>query len=186
MGRDELEILPKSRAEAIAAGSEWYYSQCKHGHESRRRTRTRQCEECGRVIGRRSYAKHKDRYLTAESRDRARKWRLDNPERYADNIAKWHEKNPDVASVAKRRWKEKNPHQSRADCAKRYAAKRHRTPLWSDLVAIKEIYEQCPQGMHVDHIVPILGEFVSGLHVPENLQYLTPQENFAKSNSWES
>ncbi len=56
-------------------------------------------------------------------------------------------------------------------------SKINRTPEWSDLKEIERIYNNCPNGYHVDHIIPLQGKNVSGLHVPQNLQYLTRSEN---------
>jgi hypothetical protein len=46
---------------------------------------------------------------------------------------------------------------------------------------LNRIYAACPAGHVVDHIVPMNGKLVSGLHVPWNLQYLTVQQNKRKS-----
>lgn len=59
-----------------------------------------------------------------------------------------------------------------------------RKPGWANEEELLEIYSNCPRGMHVDHIIPLHGEYVSGLHVPENLQYLTPVENIGKNNKF--
>ena len=68
--------------------------------------------------------------------------------------------------------------------AKRRASKLQRTPAWADLKAIKQFYLNCPEGYHVDHIVPLQGVNVSGFHVLNNLQYLTKSENSSKGNRY--
>lgn len=60
-----------------------------------------------------------------------------------------------------------------------------RHPSWADLVKIALIYKNCPEGHHVDHIIPLKGELVSGLHIESNLQYLTAKDNLAKGNSFD-
>jgi hypothetical protein len=57
------------------------------------------------------------------------------------------------------------------------------TPSWVDLTAIAKIYSDAHQrGLEVDHIVPVRGRDVSGLHVPWNLRAVTREENRAKRN----
>lgn len=64
-------------------------------------------------------------------------------------------------------------------------SKIQRTVNWSELSKIKEFYNNCPAGYHVDHIIPLNGEKVSGLHVLDNLQYLPAKDNCSKNNNFE-
>lgn len=78
------------------------------------------------------------------------------------------------------------PHVYNAIRAKRRAAKLNATPKWADLEAIKYIYTVAHKaGLEVDHIVPLQGKLVCGLHVENNLQLLTRNENTRKGNRYE-
>lgn len=68
---------------------------------------------------------------------------------------------------------------------RRKALKLSRVPKWANLDKIKEIYKTCPEGYHVDHIIPLKGELVSGLHVEYNLQHLPAKDNLVKGNKFE-
>ena len=63
--------------------------------------------------------------------------------------------------------------------------KLQRIPKWADMEAIAYFYDNCPEGYEVDHIIPLQGKKISGLHVAENLQWLTILENRIKGNSWD-
>jgi len=60
-----------------------------------------------------------------------------------------------------------------------------RTPVWADKEAINFFYECCPAGYHVDHIIPLRGKNISGLHIETNLQWLPAKQNLKKSNKYE-
>ena len=80
--------------------------------------------------------------------------------------------------------------QSRTKGYKRYQsrlreiAEIRQRPKWADMDKIREIYVNRPEDCHVDHIVPLRGKNVSGLHVEHNLQYLPIMENMRKHNNY--
>ena len=74
---------------------------------------------------------------------------------------------------------------------KRKIAKLNRTPFWlndGQLLEMQSIYKYCASlravglDYEVDHIIPLQGKTVSGLHAPWNLQVITASENAAKGN----
>lgn len=74
----------------------------------------------------------------------------------------------------------------------RLAAKLQRTPKWADKDKIAEFYEEAKRvtretGIRhdVDHVVPLRGKHVSGLHVHTNLQVIPHIENVRKRNRYE-
>lgn len=72
-----------------------------------------------------------------------------------------------------------------AKLAKYRATQKQALPEWVSLKDLKIIYNNCPDSYEVDHIIPLQGKNVSGLHVPWNLQYLTREQNAFKSNSFD-
>ena len=61
---------------------------------------------------------------------------------------------------------------------------KQRTLPNEDLSVIKEFYSKCPIGYEVDHIIPLNGKNISGLHTITNLQYLKVSDNRRKSNKF--
>ena len=100
--------------------------------------------------------------------------------------------NPEV----KRRYKQTlhGKVNTRVNDAKRRAAKMHRTPTWltdDDLWMIEQAYDLAALRtkmlgvqFHVDHILPLQGQYVSGLHVPTNLQVIPWLDNVSKANKY--
>lgn len=142
----------------------------------------------------------------------AREWYANNAARAYERNKEWHKRNPQATkryneqatntpakraykSLKSAMWAKKNPDKANALKAKRRASKMQRTPAWlteAHFKAIRDIYMQASQlskttGVlhHVDHIVPLQGKIVSGLHVPWNLRVVTATVNLTKNNKLE-
>jgi len=84
-----------------------------------------------------------------------------------------------------KKWDSANKAAKAAISARRRATEKQALPAWADAARIAEIYESArAAGMEVDHIIPLAGKTVCGLHVHQNLQLLSPQANRSKSNKY--
>jgi hypothetical protein len=137
------------------------------------------CKECHSKQRREEYQINPEKYRMVK-----KVWRQNNPEKAKSNDKKWYVKYYKQKAILNKNWWKSNPKKSLAKSAKRRADKLNRTPKWADLEAIKQFYLNCPKGKVVDHIVPLRGKIISGLHVLSNLQYLTHSENSKKHNKY--
>lgn len=70
------------------------------------------------------------------------------------------------------------------------AKRSKRAPDWADKAAIRKIYKEAAErringeDVHVDHVIPLLGKLVSGLHVAENLAIIPAKDNIRKGNKF--
>lgn len=99
-----------------------------------------------------------------------------------------------IIKAKKKEYNANNKHIRNAAVARRKASKIQRTPAWlteDELWLIKEIYELAQArtelfgfSWHVDHIIPLQGKLVSGLHIPENMQVIPGIDNIKKYNTY--
>jgi hypothetical protein len=118
------------------------------------------------------YEQHKDHYSEM------------NKEKYRSNKSLYNTRTKAYAKA--------NPDKRCALVSKYNATKLKATPKWLTKEHLKEIevfYIKAKEleeidniKRHVDHIVPLQGEIVSGLHVPWNLRVITAEENLKKGN----
>jgi hypothetical protein len=140
--------------------------------------------ECARIkvkLNRDNEAEFVKKQRLEKGRIRAQNWRINNP-------------NHENTKIVKKRWKKENAGNIRAATIKRRLSKIHRTPNWlteDDHWLIKEIYDLASLRSkltkikwHVDHILPLQGKYISGLHVPSNLQVIPSTLNICKANKF--
>lgn len=164
-----------------------------HKNNKRLTGTTSSCKECAKI----HYGEHKE-----EITERVRVYRQknlekiketndtyyeNNTEMYVAKATMWAVENPERRKEIEKAYNKRNRGQKNARTALYRASKANATPPWlsdQQLAEIGRIYKNCPPGFHVDHIVPIRGENVSGLHVPWNLEYLQAYQNESKGNTF--
>lgn len=169
-----------TRKEAIQHNQTQYFTgkPCIKGHVAPRRTKTGECLEC------------RAKALIS--------WRAKNPNRVKAHNATQYSKHSEslIARSRDNYYKFKEMYRPRvlANVRKRQAAQLQRTPKWltdNDIWIMQEAYELANLrkktfgfDWHVDHIIPLRGKLVSGLHTPYNLQVIPAKENLSKFNSY--
>lgn len=162
------------------------------------------CKQCRKEEAALRYERDKDKISKAakrwaknnpEARKRAsKKWRENNKDKCREYTQAYRQRNPEkvAESIKKRckkksleaslRWQKNHPEKAAHLSALRRAKIKKAVPAWANVFAIAKMYKNRPEGYHVDHIVPLSGELVCGLHCEDNLQYLPALENIAKNN----
>jgi 5-methylcytosine-specific restriction endonuclease McrA len=186
--------LPKTRAEAKATGSKYYFTgePCKHGHIALRKTKGA-CVECLKVEweqGNTTRAEYFRQYNKSDAGLEAKQ------AYYARNreavIARAQARPLEEKRGYQKTWKDANQVWVRADTKARRRKHRDATPPWltrKQKSEIRQLYQiaitmtkTTGERYVVDHIVPLRSDEVCGLHVPWNLRVITQEENLAKSN----
>jgi hypothetical protein len=168
---------------------------CKKGHVAERLVSNRGCVECQKIHLQAYRVFNRDELL-AKKRSYAKKRTKEQPE-LVRAIAKrvresMSEDQRQKQNTQSKEWRKKNKGRVLAWTRMRQLAKKQRTPAWlSDFDKLKiECYysiaamltRENNESWHVDHVLPLQGKSVSGLHVPNNLQLLRGEENSRKGN----
>lgn len=164
-----------TRKDAVAKGLPRYFTgiACSKGHVAERYTKNETCCECANATA--NATKAKDR------------------KKYVQSSVEWARRNPDKAYLYQKISLARRPGHRNLLTANYRTAKDSRMPKWlnqGQMAEMRGIYEFCAAfrkiglDYHVDHIVPLRGDTVSGLHVPWNLQVIPGEENVRKGNSF--
>ena len=201
MGARSLKFMDKlSRKDAINLGKARYFTgkPCLHNHLAERLVSNRSCVECSAIKKHLWCVSNKDKVnsqrLSWRNRnlDKARKQNLDNQKLHREvaNIRnrKYAAANRERIRAKNKIWEAINPDKVVAKAAKRRAAKFNQSPQWADINMIGKVYAMAAfmrstgLDVHVDHIIPLQGRNVCGLHVHDNLQVIRAYDNRSKSN----
>jgi hypothetical protein len=128
--------------------------------------------------------KHYDRVLA-----RAKEWYQANKDRKRVYDARRRAEKRELYRAASKRFRDNRPGRKNADTQSRRAQLALRQPRWQSNSELIAFYEwaarvtKCLGIRHcVDHVIPLRGRTVSGLHVPGNLQVIPETLNLLKSN----
>lgn len=126
------------------------------------------------------------------AKERAKAWHLANPEKVAQKNKIYKTKNKQKITEYNKQWWFENKDKRATYEAKRRATILQRTPYWDPdahlIVAKYQLAAMLSQASgvphHVDHIIPLQGRKVSGLHVFSNLRVIPGSDNVKKSNKY--
>lgn len=207
-----MEIISRKQAKLQEIKKYFTGIPCNRGHLSERYTVTGNCILCKRQVNDQKYFSNNKELVLQKERDRYwnnkekydhqhRKYYSQNKEFIGQQVKKWRINNPhksiEYALGNRKRakqWRVNNPWKVTMYSAKRKAQKLKATPVWADLKAIEQVYINCilinkdhkncniQETYVVDHIIPLQGKTVCGLHVGNNLRIISWLENNKKRN----
>jgi len=186
--------LPKTRAEAKATGAKYYFTgeSCKYGHIAPRKTKGA-CVECLKVEweqGNTTRVEYFRQYNKSNAGEEAKQRYYEKNRVYV--IARAQARPAAEKQAYKSKYKQSNPDLYKTLTSFRRRRFRDATPPWltrKQKSEIRQLYQiaitmskTTGERYVVDHIIPLQGETVCGLHVPWNLRVTTQEENLKKSN----
>ena len=125
--------------------------------------------------------------------DHHQEYRANNRHRIKAYNAEMYSTNKEVEKQRCAEYFQRNKAARASYVAKRKAARLNATPAWADSALIKLLYatrqymtEQTGFEWHVDHVVPLQGRNVCGLHVHNNLRVVPRQFNLQKGNTYDT
>lgn len=184
---------PRSRSEAVEQGATYYFTgrPCKHGHVALRLAKG-VCVECRKIEQKRSSEKRRGKPKSNAAKASARRYYERNKEAVK---AKANNQPPEKRREYRRRWKENNPDVVRAHIAQkrrrlrtatpRLLSQKHRKQIRDLFIVAYTLSRNTGVTYSVDHIIPLVGDGICGLHVPWNLQVIPLLENCRKGTRWE-